>query len=298
LIVVSTTILLAKEVFAEDERRSSVLDSKINDYLFENATNSLNTSLSDSSASDETSCVDTSFDDLSIEESLVDENYLAQQCDFFGPIIDKDEDEIQSTSTIDERTRLPSNLESSKTIELPVGYFRLRRAFLSSKSQFWIDSVLKIALGYEEVKNTGWDHQHRDLIGHLDLPSGVSHKDLIGATREISYLMPAGRLVPANMAYETCTIKEYNDVFFSLCMSTETPGVPFGDSFIASTQIIVVRTGKNACLMICSVEAEFPNRPPLGMKGQIKRAMKRGTIETFEKIGDHIKKCATSYGWC
>ena len=101
----------------------------------------------------------------------------------------------------------------------------------------------------------------------------------------------------ANIAYETCNIEEYNDDFFTLCMSTRTPGVPFGEMFIAKTQIIVVRRGKHYCRMICSVEGEFPNRPLLGMKGQIKRAMKRDAIDAFEKIGNHIKKCATSYGW-
>jgi len=281
-------IIIAKEICSKDEQRSTLESTKINDNLFEDETNCV--SLSDSIGSDDT------FDDLSIEESLVDEASLAELCNLIGPIVPEDEEEIQSTIIIDEK-RLPSNLEFSKTIELPVGYLRLRRAFLSDKSQFWTDSILKVALGYEELKITGWYHHHKELIGHLDLPSDVNHKDLIGATRETSYLMPAGRLVPANVAHETCTLKEYNDDFFALCMSTRTPGVPFGERFIAETQIIVVRTGKNSCRMICSVEAEFPNGPPFGMKGQIKRAMKRGTINVFEKIGNHIKSCATSYGW-
>lgn len=303
VIVVSASIILAKEIFAEDEQRSSALESskQINDYLFEDdETNSLNVSLSDCSVSDAT-CVDTSFDDSSIEESssVFDESCsFAQLCKLIGPIVQEDEEETRSTSTIDNKT-LPSNLEFSKTIELPVGYLRLRKAFLSSKSQFWTDSILKNALGYEEVKCTEWEHHHNELIGRLDLPSNISHEDLIGATRETSYLMPAGRLVPANMAYESCTLKEYNDNFFTLCMSTRTPDVPFGKRFIAETKIIVVRTGKNSCQMICSVEAEFPNGPPLGMKGQIKRGMRRGTMDTFEKIGNHIKKCASSRGyWC
>lgn len=280
-------ILFAREVFADDEEKSAKLDSEVAGYLSDENTHSLPSQLTDSSFSDE-SCVN-------IAESLVDEASLAQLCHLLGPIVPKDEDEELSIIAED---KLPPNLEFSANIDLPVGYFRLRRAFLSKESKFWTESILKVALGYTEVKGTGWQHPHEDHIGYCDLPSNVNHQDFIGASKHISYLMPAGRLVPANTAYETCSLTEYNDDFFTLCMTTKTPGVPFGERFIAKTQITVVRTGKNSCRMLCSVEAEFPNGNPLGMKGQIKKGMKRGTIDMFNKIGIHIINCATSYGWC
>lgn len=124
------------------------------------------------------------------------------------------------------------------------------------------------------------------------------HSDVIGAKKETSYRMPAGRLVGASTAYETATISAYESEFFALSISTATPGVPFGSRFLARTQIVVINTGENTCKLVCSVEAEFPKGPPMGMKGQIQKGMKKGTLETFEKIGSFIKNCAVSYGWC
>ncbi len=122
--------------------------------------------------------------------------------------------------------------------------------------------------------------------------------DFVGAQKVTSYLMPAGRLVGANMAHETATITAYETDFFALTMVTSTPDVPFGSRFNAKTQIVVVNTGENTCELICSVEPEFPHGPPMGMKGQIQRGMKKGSLDTFEKIGSHIRNCAVSYGWC
>jgi len=134
-------ILFAREVLADDEEKSADFDSKVADYLSDENTHS---SISDSSFSDG-SCVNS--DDFSVEESLVDEASLAQLCYLLGPIVPKDEDEVQS---IIAENKLPPNLEFSTNIDLPVGYFRLRRAFLSKESKFWTESILKKALGYRE----------------------------------------------------------------------------------------------------------------------------------------------------
>lgn len=139
---------------------------------------------------------------------------------------------------------------------------------------------------------TGWLHPHERYIGHVAIPSHVRKECFIGAKRITSYRMPAGRVVPANMAYETCTLTDYTNEYFVLSMTTSTPGVPFGNSFLAKTQMVVVRTGKNKCRMICSVEADFVKGAPLGMKGQIVMGMKRGTMEIFEKIASFICQCA------
>ena len=132
-------ILFAREVFADDEEKSAKLDSEVAGYLSDENTHSLPSQLTDSSFSDE-SCVN-------IAESLVDEASLAQLCHLLGPIVPKDEDEELSIIAED---KLPPNLEFSANIDLPVGYFRLRRAFLSKESKFWTESILKVALGYTE----------------------------------------------------------------------------------------------------------------------------------------------------
>jgi len=137
-------ILFAREVFADDEEKSADLDSKVADYLSDENTHSLNASLTDISFSDG-SCVNS--DDFSIAESLVDEASLAQLCHLLGPIVPKDEDEALSIIAED---KVPPNLEFSTNIDLPVGYFRLRQAFLSKESKFWTESILKVALGYTE----------------------------------------------------------------------------------------------------------------------------------------------------
>ena len=101
--------------------------------------------------------------------------------------------------------------------------------------------------------------------------------------------MPRNGLVKANTAYETAVLIEYNDDCFALKRSTLTPDVPYGKRFIAHTQICVLNKGNGSCRMICSVEAEFPEGPPMGVGGQIKKGMNSGTKEVFTKIGETIR---------
>lgn len=243
-------------------------------------------------SSDVSSC-SSSIDGLSIDESYVDEASQIQLCNLLGPSVPGDE-----TISTANNSNLPPSLEDSITIDLPVGFLRTRRAFLSNKSKFWTDSILKKALNYDEVKSSGWVHAHQHFIGDPHLPPHLDVSDLIGASKETTYRMPASRLVSASMAFETSTLIAYTDDFFAISISTSTPEVPFGRKFLARTQIVVINTGNNSCRMICSVEPEFPNGPPLGMKWQIQKGMKKGTLEMFAKIGSHIKNCAVSYGWC
>ena len=106
--------------------------------------------------------------------------------------------------------------------------------------------------------------------------------------------MPQTKLVKANMAYETAEITEYNEHCFAIDMFTSNPDVPFGNKFVAHTKIVVYNTGQNSCYMVCSVETDFPNKPPMGVAWQIKNAMKTGSFEVFEKIGTSIKTCIES----
>lgn len=106
--------------------------------------------------------------------------------------------------------------------------------------------------------------------------------------------MPKSAFVKANMAYETNILIEYNDYCFAIKKKTSTPDVPYGSSFFTWTQIVVTDTGNETCRMVCSVEAEFPNGPPM-VGGQIKSGMRSGTAAFFVQLGETICKYADEY---
>lgn len=143
----------------------------------------------------------------------------------------------------------------------------------------------------QSVVSHGWDH-HQSVIGSPIMPRNIHNEDIVGATRKTEYLMPGTALVKENMAYETATLTDYNEHFFALDIFTSNPDVPFGKRFNAHTKIVVYNTGENTCHMECSVEADWVDTPPRGFAWQIKRAMKDGSIDVFQKIGESIKNCA------
>ena len=84
--------------------------------------------------------------DISIDESCTDQLTQFELCNLLGPIVPED-----SALNVGHPTfSLPSNYDAVIVIDLPVGYFRARRAFLSSSSNFWTKSILRNALKYEE----------------------------------------------------------------------------------------------------------------------------------------------------
>jgi hypothetical protein len=109
-----------------------------------------------------------------------------------------------------------------------------------------------------------------------------------------SYLMPKSVFVKANMCTETGYVETYNDYCFSLKKKALTPDVPYGSTFVAWTKYVIINTGNDTCKMICSVEAEFPNGPPL-IGRQIKSGMRAGVAELFVSIGETITKYADEY---
>jgi VAD1 Analog of StAR-related lipid transfer domain len=137
-------------------------------------------------------------------------------------------------------------------------------------------------------------NKHDNVIGAAKSPVGVNEADYVGAEKEMSYLMPKSVFVKANMAYETAYILAYNDYCFVLKKRALTPDVPYGSTFEAWTQYVVINTGPNSCKMICSVEAEFPNGPPM-ISRQITSGMRAGVGELFVKTGETIEKYANSY---
>ena len=107
--------------------------------------------------------------------------------------------------------------------------------------------------------------------------------------------MPGSKLLQPKMAYEEATISSYTSSGFSIDKVTSTPDVPFGQSFVAKTRLVVQKINAHSCRLTCSVETEFPNGPPLGFGSSIRNGMKRGTLQVFQKMGIMIQQCGEHY---
>ena len=84
--------------------------------------------------------------------------------------------------------------------------------------------------------------------------------------------------------------------FFVLVLSLNHNTASSGGTFIAHTQIVITNTGNNSCKIVCSVEAEFPNGPPM-VGRQIKSGMRAGTADAFVIFGETICKYAEHFPW-
>jgi hypothetical protein len=136
--------------------------------------------------------------------------------------------------------------------------------------------------------------KHNDIIGLPTLPDGVKEENIIGAEQQNDYLMPKSTFVKANTVYETGHITAYNDYCFCVKRRTLSPEVPYGSTFVAWTQLLVTNTGNESCHLVCSVEAEFPNGPPMIYR-QIISGMRSGTADTFILMGDVIIRHKDEY---
>lgn len=213
---------------------------------------------------------------------------------------------------------LPPNLESvGLEVDLPVGFRRVRWALLSKKSTFMTEALFKTEAKYENITVGDWSH-HNEYIGAPTLPADVKEEYFIGAQMEASYLMPKSAFVNANMCYETSEITAYNDYCFCIkkfgtsidlfvvpgpsivhltptsLTIAKTPDVPFGSTFICWTQVVVVNLGNDSCRLCCSVEAEFPNGPPMVARS-IQSGMRAGTAESFVLLGETLTKYGDHY---
>lgn len=79
-----------------------------------------------------------------------------------------------------------------------------------------------------------------------------------------------------------------------LLLAAKNPDAPFGKTFVAWTQYLVVNTGGDTCKLTCSVEAEFPNGEPM-VSRQIRSGMRAGTGELFVLIGEAVAKYADEF---
>jgi VAD1 Analog of StAR-related lipid transfer domain len=217
---------------------------------------------------------------------------------------------------------VPENLEFiGLEIDLPVGFQRMRWAFLSKRSEFVTEALYKVEAKYENSVMGEWS-KFPDYIGEPKLPDDINPVDFVGAEKEGEYLMPKSAFVSANMCYETHYLLAYNDYCFCLkkrgknptfsvlCLSLQllcvltcivismpiarNPDAPFGKTFIAWTQYLVVNTGNNSCRLTCSVQPEFPNGEPM-VSRQIRSGMRAGTGELFVLLGETVAKYADEY---
>mmetsp|Transcript_9219 Transcript_9219/g.10161 ORF Transcript_9219/g.10161 Transcript_9219/m.10161 type:complete len:149 (-) Transcript_9219:25-471(-) len=136
--------------------------------------------------------------------------------------------------------------------------------------------------------------KHNDVIG---LPSesmpadGPTEEDIVGTEIEMEYLMPKSTFVKANTVSQTTQIKSYNDSCVCIQLRALTPEVPYGNTFVVWTQILITNTGCSSCHMVCSVDVEFPNGQPM-ISRQIISSAKSGTTSYFILLGDSIIKYA------
>jgi len=191
---------------------------------------------------------------------------------------------------------IPDHLEFvNLEMDLPVGFQRLRWALLSKESTFTEDVVYAEAK-YTEIVLKDWS-KHDDVIG---LPSesmpldGPTEEDIVGAEIEREYLMPKSTFVKANTVSQTTQIKNYNDSCVCIQLRTLTPEVPYGNTFVTWTQILITNTGHNSCHMVCSVEVEFPNGQPM-ISRQIISGARSGTASYFVLLSEAIIKYANEY---
>ncbi|GKY92133.1 hypothetical protein MPSEU_000184700 [Mayamaea pseudoterrestris] len=218
------------------------------------------------------------------EVGLILGNYL-------GPTIKTDK---EPAPPIPEGFKLPENLKYiSLEVELPVGFRRLRWALLSDESKFTLDVMMKAEGKYENITINPWE-RYSDHIGKVILPDDVKPDDFVGVSKEQQYLMPKSAFVSANMAYDTVFIAAYNDNCFAIKKKTHTPDVPFGGTFFSWTMLLFENLGGNSVKMTCSVEAEFPNGPPM-IARQIESGLRGGTAESFVSLGETITKYSEAF---
>mmetsp|Transcript_26465 Transcript_26465/g.78305 ORF Transcript_26465/g.78305 Transcript_26465/m.78305 type:complete len:108 (-) Transcript_26465:484-807(-) len=106
--------------------------------------------------------------------------------------------------------------------------------------------------------------------------------------------MPKSAFVKANMCYDKRSIIEYNDHCFTYHAVTRSPEVPYGNTFLVHTQVVITNRGNNKCGIVCSVEVEFPNGPPM-IGRQIKSGARAGTAESFVLLGETVCRYADEY---
>ena len=208
-----------------------------------------------------------------------------------GPAIAADKDVVEPPAGFE----VPEHLEFlGLELEVPVGFRRLRWAFLSGESSFITEALYRVEAKYDNITMGSWNRHPEHIGSTKKLPEGVSEQDFIGAEKEASYLMPKSAFVKANMCSETHYIVAYNDYCFTYKKKALTPDVPYGSTFVAWTQFTIINLGHDSCRLQFSVEPEFPNGPPM-VSRQITSGMRAGVGQLFVLIHETIAKYADEY---
>ena len=190
---------------------------------------------------------------------------------------------------------VPEHLEFlGLELDVPVGFRRLRWAFLSTESSFITEALYRVEAKYENITMGTWNRHNAYIGSAKKLVDDVKEEDFVGAEKEASYLMPKSAFVKANMCSETHFIVAYNDYCFTLKKKSLTPEVPYGSTFVAWTQFTVINLGSDSCRLQFSVEPEFPNGPPM-VSRQITSGMRAGVGQLFVLIHETIAKYADEY---
>lgn len=220
---------------------------------------------------------------MQIKHAISFVDVLLRKSSMLGPKVEMDND--PAVCPLDFKT--PPNFDRvTIDLELPVGFRRLRWALLRSKSPFLVKEFLTGKMKNSEVKMDEWD-KHDIHIGSHAPPKGVDQQDFLGATRICQYTMPKSGFVAANRANETARITEYNDYCFALQQITKNPEVPFGNTFEAHRQCVVINRGEYGCRMISSVSCVFPGKKPM-IAWKIKNAMYSGCADADVAFGEVI----------
>jgi len=220
---------------------------------------------------------------MQIKHAISFVDILLRKSSMLGPTVEMDSH--PAVCPLD--FRQPPNFDRvTIDLELPVGFRRLRSALLRSKTQFLVKEYLTDKMKNLEVKMEEWDKLDTH-IGSIDLPKGIDQEDFVGATRKCQYIMPKSGFVAANRAYETACITEYNEYCFVLEQTTKNPEVPFGNTFEAHRQCIVINRGNYGCRMVSSVSCVFPGKKPM-IAWKIKNAMYSGCADADVAFGEVI----------
>mmetsp|Transcript_37812 Transcript_37812/g.85087 ORF Transcript_37812/g.85087 Transcript_37812/m.85087 type:complete len:915 (+) Transcript_37812:113-2857(+) len=215
-----------------------------------------------------------------------------------GPLLGPAVKEDNSPVTLPADFIVPVDLEFiGLETDLPgVGFKRIRWAILHSESSFLEKAFFAPIMSYDKISMEQWKKKEDDIegVGATKPPDGVDESSFVGARREFSYLMPKSAFVKANMCYATFEISRYDEHCLVIKEKTLTPDVPYGNTFISWTQYSIVNNGRNSCRLVCSVEAEFPQGPPMVAR-QIKSGMRTGTAEKFVALGEAICRYAEAF---
>eukprot|EP00128_Syssomonas_multiformis_P015539 Colp12_sorted_trinity150504_noHs@34777 len=173
-----------------------------------------------------------------------------------------DEDHVISIQPITPPTPLPFELLD---MEVGVSVSDLEYILLDPQSGF--TTRFCEATGYKNVNTTPW------------VPPAHPDTDPCIKERVFTYLMPASRIVKANMVTETQRITQKEPGGLVMEVETSTPEVPFGTSFLTHLQYVMQYVSPNTSRLLVTCEARFKKNTY--MKGVIVKGMQSGMMDTF-----------------